>query len=191
VFIPRPETEVLAGLAIERVPSGGVVLEPCTGTGAVACAVATESAASLVVATDVSADAVALARENAARCGEDAVRVLEGDLFQPVDPGLRGAVNLIVSNPPYLAEAEVAACEPEVRDWDPRAALTPGPTGLELTARLCTAAPTWLKPGGTLLLEIDPRRTAAHTAQATAAGLRNVHVLPDLTATPRVLAAER
>jgi release factor glutamine methyltransferase len=190
VFIPRPETEVLAGLAIERVPSGGTVVEPCTGTGAVACTVATEASPSLVVATDVSPAAVVLARENAARTGAFAVQVLEGDLLAPVDPALRGAVDVIVSNPPYLASADLASCEPEVRDWDPHPALVAGPTGLEGTARLSIAATEWLKPGGTLLLEIDPRRAPAHAEQARAAGLRNVRVLPDLTQSPRVLAAE-
>ena len=192
VFIPRPETEVLAGEAVRLCAPGAVVVEPCTGTGAVACAIATEAAPSVVVATDVSPLAVALARENAARCGAaHAVRVLAGDLLAPVPRELRGAVDLIVSNPPYLSAAELAACEPEVRDWDPPDALVSGAGGLEHSARLCAAAAAWLKPGGTLLLEIDPRRVDAHIAQARGAGLRGARVLPDLTQTPRVLVARR
>jgi release factor glutamine methyltransferase len=188
VFIPRPETETLAGEAIARVPAGGVVVEPCTGTGAVACAVATESQAEVVVATDRSETAVALARENAAACGAR-IEVLAGDLLAPVDPALRGRVDVLVSNPPYLAEAELAATEPEVRDWDPPAALVAGPTGHEVTDRLIVVATDWLKPGGWLLLEVDERRAAETARRARAAGLTEAGVVSDPTGRDRVVIA--
>jgi len=188
VFIPRPETEVLAGEAIARVPKGGVVVEPCTGTGAVACAVATEASPRRVIATDVSPLAVALARENAARTGASAVEVLPGDLLDPCPLSLRGAVDVLVSNPPYLTPAELATAEPEVRDWDPPEALVSGLGGMEHTARLCAAAPTWLRDGGWLLLEVDPSRAEATACLAESAGLRHVQVLPDLTGRPRIVA---
>lgn len=189
VFIPRPETETLAGAAIERTHAGGVVLEPCTGSGAVACAVADEmEGGATVVATDSSAAAVALARANAARCGV-AVDVVLGDLLAPVDRALRGRVHVLVSNPPYLAAAELAALEPEVRQWDPLRALVSGPTGHEVSDRLIAAAPGWLRPRGWLLLEVDERRARECAARARAAGFDDASVLPDLAGRDRVVAA--
>ncbi|MGH8934068.1 MAG: peptide chain release factor N(5)-glutamine methyltransferase [Egibacteraceae bacterium] len=191
VFVPRPETEVLAGEAIARVPDGGVVVEPCTGTGAVACAVATEASPRLVIATDVSPLAVTLARENAVRTRASAVEVLRGDLLDPYPLTLRGAVDVLVSNPPYLTTAELATAQPEVRDWDPREALVSGSGGMEHTARLCAAAPTWLRDGGWLLLEVDPSRAEATARLTTTAGLANVHIIPDLTGRSRIVAAQQ
>jgi release factor glutamine methyltransferase len=191
VFIPRPETEVLAGEAIARVPAGGVVVEPCTGTGAVACAVATESEAARVVATDVSEAAVALATVNAARCGAATVEVEHGDLLEPVDPALRGAVDVLVSNPPYVAAGETAGLEPEVTEWDPRQALVSGPTGHEVSDRLISAAARWLRPGGWLLLEVGETRANETARRCRAAGLAEADVVADLTGRDRVVAARR
>ncbi|MGH8905817.1 MAG: peptide chain release factor N(5)-glutamine methyltransferase [Egibacteraceae bacterium] len=190
VFIPRPETEVLAGEAIARVPPGGVVVEPCTGTGAVACAVATEASPRLVVATDVSPAAVALARQNAARAGARAVRVLAGDLLEPVPAELRGAVDVLVANPPYLTPDQLVTAEPEVRDWDPPRALVSGPDGHEHAARLCAAAAQWLRPGGWLLLEVDPSRAQATAHLAETASLHDVRILPDLLGRPRIVTGQ-
>jgi release factor glutamine methyltransferase len=188
VFIPRPETEVLAGEAIARTPPDGVVVEPCTGSGAVACAVAQEAAARLVVATDRSPDAVALARDNAARAGLD-VTVLCGELLDPVPPGLRGAVDVLVANPPYVATAELAGLEPEVRDWDPVAALVAGATGHEVSDALLAAAPAWLAPGGWLLLEVDSTRARETARRCLAAGFADAQVVADLTGRDRVVVA--
>lgn len=189
VFIPRPETEVLAGEAIARVPPGGVVVEPCTGTGAVACAVATEARPRTVVATDSSEAAVALARQNAARTGSCNVQVHCGDLLDPVPAELRGAVDVLVSNPPYLTLEEFVAAESEVRDWDPSEALVAGFDGTEVAARLIAAASQWLRPGGWLLVEVDPARAEPTAILARAAGLTDVTVIPDLAGRPRIAAA--
>lgn len=189
VFVPRPETEVLAGEAVAATPVGGVVVEPCTGSGAVACAVADEAAPATVVATDLSPAAVALARANAARHGLD-VAVAQGDLLAPVPAHLRGAVDVLVCNPPYLTPAELAEAEPEVRH-DPDVALVAGPTGQEVVDRLLDEAPAWLRPGGRLLIELDPRRAPASVARARARGYDDVTVLRDLTGTDRILSAHR
>lgn len=188
VFIPRPETEILAGEAIAKVPEGGVVVEPCTGTGAIACAVAHESQAGAVVATDISHAAVELARSNAKRT-DLPVEVLQGDLLAPVDARLRGAVDVLVCNPPYLTPDDLLGREPEVLDWDPIEALVSGPSGHEITDRLITDAVAWLRPGGWLLLEIDSSRATQTAQRADAAGLVEVSVLRDLTGADRIVAA--
>lgn len=190
VFVPRPETEVLAGEAIARVHSGGVVVEPCTGTGAIACAVADEVGGCTVVATDVSAAAVALARRNAERAGVD-VLVAQGDLLEPLPTRLRGAVDVLVCNPPYLTAAERAVTDPEVLLHDPEAALVAGPSGHEVTDRLIAEARAWLRPGGWLLLETDSVRAGETARRAAAAGYAEAVVLPDLTGRDRVVLARR
>lgn len=188
VFIPRPETEVLAGEAIARTPPGGVVVEPCTGSGAVACAVAREARPGRVVASDVSAGAVALARANAQRAGVD-IEVVRGDLLAPMPADLRGTVDVLVSNPPYLATGELAALDPEVRDHDPVAALVAGPTGHEVANRLLTEGTEWLRPGGWLLIEVDEQRAPETAARARAVGLVEVAVVSDLTGRDRIVRA--
>lgn len=190
VFIPRPETEVLAGLAVERVGESGIVIEPCTGTGAIGCSVATESRAGEVLATDTSAVAVELARANAIRAGA-ALTVMHGDLLAPVPRRVQGRVDVIVSNPPYLTPEEVADLEPEVAAWDPMAALVSGSSGHEVSDRLIAAAADWLRPGGWLLLEVDSSRAAATARRATHEGLQGAAVLPDLTGADRIVAARR
>jgi release factor glutamine methyltransferase len=191
VFLPRPETEVVAGVAVAHLPPGGLAIEPCTGTGAIACALAQEVPGARVVATDRSGAAVALARANAARLGLAHVDVRQGDLLAPVPPALRGQVDVLVSNPPYLAEAELDGLEPEVRGHDPRDALVAGPTGHEVTDRLLAAAGAWLRPGGRLVLETADTRAAVTAERAGAAGLTEVAVLPDLTGRDRVVVARR
>ncbi|HWB71637.1 MAG TPA: peptide chain release factor N(5)-glutamine methyltransferase, partial [Egibacteraceae bacterium] len=168
VFIPRPETEVLAGEAVARTPPGGLVVEPCTGSGAVACAVAHE-AGCVVVATDSAPAAASLARTNAARWGLP-VKVVEGDLFEPLPAALRAKVDVVVCNPPYVAAGELAGLEPEVAEWDPAPALVAGPTGHEVSDRVVAQAPSWLRPGGWLLLEVADTRARAVAARCRAAG---------------------
>ena len=190
VFIPRPETEVLAGEAIRRVRDGGIVVEPCTGTGAIACSVATESGAATVFATDLSRAAVDLARANATRTGA-AVTVFHGDLLDPVPREVRGRVDVLVSNPPYLTPGELDSVEPEVSRWDPVTALVSGPSGHEVTDRLIAAAGEWLRPGGWLLVEVDAARAGETAGRARAAGLSEVEVPLDLTGAERIIAARR
>ncbi len=188
VFIPRPETEVLVDLALDRLDGGAVVIEPCTGTGAIACAIASEASPDRVVATDVNPLAVDLARRNAAPF--PTVEVVHGSLFGGVDMDLIGTVDAIVCNPPYLDPSQMAAAEPEVRDHDPVEALVGGESGWEVIADLVAAAPYWLRPGGWILVEDDPSRVD-QTAQALDHHVGPATVQPDLTGRPRFALAQR
>lgn len=190
VFVPRPETELLVELALELLPAGALVVEPCTGSGAVACAIAVERPDTRVIATDVADAAVTLAADNAARLGAD-VDVRRGDLVAPVPDVHRGRVDLLICNPPYLADAEVAHLPQEVADWDPAAALVAGSTGHEVSDRLIALAATWLRPGGWLLLELDERRVGQVADRASAAGLTDVDAIGDLTGRARFVRARR
>lgn len=200
VFVPRPETEVLAMHAVEaaRRHAAPVIVEPCTGSGAVAAMLLAHVPGAHIVATDVDPAAVALAEENLARvrtgaCGRPAARgasaqVRVGDLLTPVPPELRGHVDVLVANPPYLPASDARQWEPEVHH-DPPAALIGGPDGHELVDRLLAEAARWLAADGTLLVEIDARRAPEVVQLATAAGLADAQLVDDLAGTPRVLHA--
>lgn len=190
VFIPRPETELLAGEAIQRTPAGGLVVEPCTGSGAIACAVAAELPGVRVLASDCSPQAISLARENAARCGV-AVELTVGELLTGTDPGVRGTADVVVCNPPYVAAGELESLPPEVAEWEPRQALVGGENGDELTDRLLGEAPSWLREGGWAVVEVDANRAGRCAAAASRAGLVDVAVLDDLAGRPRILIARR
>ena len=190
VFIPRPETELLVELVLDRLPADGVVVEPCTGSGAIACAIAVERPGPPVVATDRDPAAVALAAHNAARLGA-AVDVRQGMLLAPVPRYLRGRTAVLVSNPPYLADDEVADLPQDVARWDPVAALVAGATGHEVSDALIAAAVEWLAPGGWLALELDERRVDEAAARARAVGLTAASAVADLAGRPRFVLARR
>lgn len=148
VLIPRPETEELAALAVEEVRSGKKrVLELCTGSGCVAIALAKETDGS-VTATDISADALALAKENAEANGAS-VAFLESDLFEKVE----GVYDVIVANPPYIPRAEISSLQREVKEFEPLLALDGGEDGLEFYRRIAAEVSRYLTDGGVLLLE--------------------------------------
>lgn len=207
VFVPRPETEVLAGLAVDA--CAGVerplVAEPCTGTGAVTCALLAEVPGVHVLASDVDEEAVDLARRNVARVLDGRAtpppwrpsagaraEVARGHLLEPfVDDDHRGRLDVLVTNPPYLPAADLASLEPEVAEHDPRAALVGGPDGHEVVEELLRLAASWLRPGGTVVVEIDDRRGPDAARAAAAAGLVDVRVVPDLTGRDRVVVATR
>ena len=186
VFIPRPETEILVDVALEALDGVAMpaVVDLCTGSGAVALAIADEQPGARVWATDRSEDAVMLSKENAARLGLS-VETLLGDLFEPLPADLRGAIDLVVANPPYLPEADEPALPPEVRA-DPRDALFGGP---ELTSRLFAGAASWLRSGGMVAIEIGEDAAGSTVALAQAAGLMEPRVRTDLAGRDRVVAA--
>jgi release factor glutamine methyltransferase len=190
VFIPRPETELMVELVLAVVPAGGVVVETCSGSGAIACAIAVERPDLRVVAIDSDPAAVDLTAENAVDLGAN-VDVRRGELLDPVPAVLHGRVDVVVANPPYLAAGEVADLEPEVVAWDPPAALVAGPTGHEVSDALIASAPRYLAPGGCLVLELDERRVPETAIRAREAGLVSVQIHVDLASRPRFVSACR
>ncbi len=194
VLIPRPETEVVAGLAIDALPAEGtaVAVDLGTGSGAIALSLAAERWPRVEVwATDASADALAVARANLAGLGRraGAVRLAEGDWYGALPDELRGGVDVVASNPPYVAAGD--ELPPEVADWEPRSALVPGPTGLEAIERIVAEAPSWLAPRGALVVEIGESQGAAVSALAEAAGFADIAIRPDLAGRDRALVARR
>jgi len=191
VLIPRPETEVVAGLAIDAAAAldrTAVVVDLGTGSGAIALSVAAERWPHVEVwATDASADALSVARANLAGLGRrsSVVRLVEGDWFAALPDDLRGRVDVVVSNPPYVAAAEPLPSE--VARWEPAAALRSGPDGLDDLRRIIADAPRWLAPGGVLVTEIGETQGAAVTGLAAAAGLADATIAPDLAGRDRAL----
>jgi release factor glutamine methyltransferase len=162
VLIPRPETEQLYEIAVDKLAGIGhpLVIDLCTGSGNLALAIKHAVPAARVVATDLSPGAVAVAGENAARLALD-VEIAQGDLFEAVTAELAGAVDLIVSNPPYVTRDECALLPAEVAEWEPDLALDGGATGLDVLRRIADEAANWLRPGGWLLCEIGERHGTA------------------------------
>jgi release factor glutamine methyltransferase len=188
-LIPRPETEQLVALLSERGgPAPASILDLGTGSGALALACAAHFRAAEVVAVDRSAEALALARENAARCGlESRVRFLESDWFSALDPAAR--FELIVANPPYLSDAEVRAAEPEVRDFEPRGALSAGADGAADLERILREGRGRLADGGLLACETGPDQHARLLAVAAAAGYARAESRRDLAGRDRFILA--
>jgi release factor glutamine methyltransferase len=208
VLIPRPETEHTVEVALREAARLGLrtggrgawdgtrttahVADLGTGSGAIALALATRLPDAQVWATDRSAAAVAVARANLAGAGSAAtrVRLAEGDWFAALPDDLRASFDLIVSNPPYVAEREVADLPPEVAHYEPVNALVSGPTGLEAIEHVIAGSPEYLTPGrGTLVVEIAPHQSVATRALAEAAGFTEVLVERDLAGRDRVLVA--
>ncbi len=159
-LIPRPETEQVWETAVSILRQAGAgkpIVDVGTGSGVLALALKRVFPSASVYATDSSEEALALAVENAAVLGLD-VRFLPGDLFEPLPCGLHGRVGLVVSNPPYVSEAEFDRLPVEIRDHEPRWALVAGPEGTEILARIAEEARVWLGNGGWLVCEIGERQ---------------------------------
>ncbi|MEU4092594.1 putative protein N(5)-glutamine methyltransferase [Streptomyces sp. NPDC026673] len=187
VFVPRRRTEFLAreavrlGRALDR--PGAVVVDLCCGSGAVGAVLAAALDRPVLHAADVDAAAVACARRNLAPA-DGRVHVHEGDLYAPLPARLRGRVDVLVANVPYVPTGAVGLLPPEARDHEPRVALDGGADGLDVLRRVAAAAPSWLAPGGHLLIETSEEQAPAAVAAVGGAGLRaRVVVSEELSAT--------
>lgn len=184
VLDPRPETEALVALALEG-PAPAAVLDLGTGSGAILATLLAEWPAAIGLGIDLSAAALAVAAENARRLG---VAGRAGFVRADWLAGVGGPFGLVVANPPYVAAAEMAGLAPEVRDWEPRMALTPGPRGLEAYERIAVGLGAALAPKGRALLEIGAAQGAEAAGLFAAAGFA-VRVWPDLDGRDRVIEA--
>jgi release factor glutamine methyltransferase len=188
-LVPRPETELLAGWAIELLAGtpAPLAIDVGTGSGCIACAVAAEHPGARVVAVEVSRGAVQLARDNVVRLGlAGRVTVEESDLFSALPP-MRA--DLVVANPPYLPGGLLDSLAPEVSRYDPRLALDGGADGLDLIGRRVDEAPRWLAPGGWLVLETaGGEQIPEVVARMKAAGFARVETRPDLAGVVRFVA---
>lgn len=200
VLIPRPETEQVAEAALAALdevladrPAGhrGLAVDLGTGSGALALAIAAERPGTEVWATERSAGAVEVARANLAGLGMagSRVRVVAGSWFEPLPAELAGAVDLVVSNPPYIGTAEPVARS--VVDWEPADALFAGPTGLAAYEAIVPEARRWLAPGGALVLELGAGQADDVAALADGAGFGRLQVVADLAGLDRALVARR
>jgi release factor glutamine methyltransferase len=199
VFIPRPETELLVEQSLlilcektfEQNPS---VLEIGTGSGAIAIALAKEAKHIFLVATDISRDALALAKENAKSAGvQDRIQFVNSDLLGSFHSSKeRGAFDLILSNPPYIIRSEIGSLAKEVRDHEPMIALDGGEDGLEFYRHLISQAPSSLREGGWLLLEVGHGQAemVARQIQGSETFLEP-KILPDLAGIQRVVKARK
>jgi len=194
VLVPRPETELLASWALELLPppSGRspLVLDVGTGSGCIAAALASERRDLTIVAVDVSPAAVAVARDNIAALGlGDRVSVVVSDLFSALSPT---RVDLIVSNPPYIATGELATLAPEITEHEPRIAVDGGADGLAVATRLVREAPAWLRPGAALVLETGGDEQVESVMRAMReAGFVDVASRRDLAGVTRFVSGRR
>ncbi len=185
-LIPRPDTESVVDAALEVVDRGGGfsrVLDVGTGSGAIAIAIAQERPSCDVYATDHSEGALRIARRNAARAGTK-VQFHRADLARGLDV-LEGCVDLLVSNPPYVRSADIPKLAPEVRDWDPRAALDGGPDGLGFYRRIFAEAGPLLADGADVVLEVGDGQAEDVLELGRRAGYAPLGTRVDLTGTPR------
>ena len=185
-LIPRPETEGLVELLLQRVGTGRVA-DIGTGSGCIALSLAVEGAYDEVIGVDLSADALALARLNLESVTAR-VSLVQADLCAPLG---YGTVDALISNPPYLTVAEYSSLESSVRNWEPAVALVSGDDGMAATTRLLDEGRDVVRPGGWLALEVDCSRAVTTARQASAFGWSAVSVHKDLFGRERYLLAQR
>jgi release factor glutamine methyltransferase len=191
VLIPRPDTELLAERAIAAVDAregdAPLVVDLGTGTGILAISVALETDAR-VLAVDAAPAAVECARANLASLGPaERVGVVRGDWWDALPDRFAGQVEVVVSNPPYVADADYALLAPEIREYEPRLALTPDGDPLAYYRRTAAGLPRWLAPGGHLLVEVGAGQAADVSAILTDAHVTDIKIHPDLSGIERVV----
>ncbi|MBL8052886.1 MAG: peptide chain release factor N(5)-glutamine methyltransferase [Nitrospira sp.] len=196
VLIPRPETELLIQESLRegRFVEGAVLVDVGTGSGCVAVTLATILDGMRIFALDCSHAALKVAKGNADRHGVgDKIIWLEGDLLSPLKECVGvGTVDAIISNPPYIAEADWAGLQPEVRDYEPRGALLAGPQGIEFHVRLIHDSKEFLAPGGLLVMELGQNQAPlVRRAVEEATGYTGLQTVEDEAGIERILIARR
>ncbi len=185
-LVPRPETELLVEAALAALPEDGTLLDLCTGSGCIAVTVALERPRARVVATDLSSEALGLARENAEALGAR-VEILQGDLYAPVPAELR--FDVVTANPPYVPSPEVAGLAREI-SHEPPLALDGGEGGLSVARRVAAGAPARLRPGGVLVVEMHESHREALPRLCLEAGFERAEANKDLAGLWRYLVAK-
>lgn len=187
VLVPRPDTETLVEVALSRTAHLSMsmrALDLCTGSGCVAITLARERPTGFVVATDLSEDAVAVARDNAQRLGAYNISIRVGHLFEPAQ-GMR--FEIVAANPPYVPSAEIASLSPDIREHEPRLALDGGDTGTSVTAEIVRNAREFLVPGGALAVEVGAGQAREVEALFVRAGFADVRRALDYGKIERVV----
>ncbi|WMX48165.1 putative protein N(5)-glutamine methyltransferase [Streptomyces roseicoloratus] len=187
VFVPRRRTEFLVGRAVALARPGAVCVDLCCGSGAAGAVLLASVPDAEVHASDIEPAAVRCARRNIEPRGG---RVYEGDLFEPLPGALRGRIEVLVANVPYVPSEDVALLPPEARDHEPLVALDGGADGLDVLRRVAAGAAQWLAPGGRLLVETSERQAGEAVAAVTAHGL-GAEILEDEELYATVLVATR
>jgi release factor glutamine methyltransferase len=185
VLIPRPETEIVAEQAMHRLPSGGTIVDVGTGSGAIALSVADERRDARVYATEISEAALGWARRNCSNLQLN-IGLVRGDLFDGLPRDLAGKVDVVVSNPPYVAVSDADTLPPEVVDHEPDEALFAGTEGLHVIADIAARARAWLRTGGWLVLEMGFDQSEAVLQLLADGGYEEVAAHPDLAGHLRV-----
>jgi release factor glutamine methyltransferase len=192
VFVPRPETEIVAERAARHLAESGrrppVAVDLCTGSGAIACFLAEEVPGARVLATEIDPGALVWARRN---LRGRPVELLEGDLDEPLPADLEGGVDVLVANVPYVPASAMRLLPRDVHEHEPRLALEGGPDGLDVLRRVVARAPHWLAPGGWLVCEIGADQGEAAAALLEEQRLVAVGVRPDLAGRDRVVEGRR
>lgn len=188
VLIPRPETEILVEQALSLYPGQGMVCDLCTGSGAIALAMAKNLPQTSFVGSDLSEEALYWARKNQQTNDLQNVTFLQGDLFQPIAKEIR--FSLLTANPPYVSTQEYQELPGVVRDYEPELALLAGKEGLDLIARIICLAPAHLLPKAWILLEIGAAQGAAVCELLTAKQYVNVHIRKDYAGKDRIAIAQ-
>lgn len=184
VFVPRPQTQAMARRAAELVPADGIGVDLCTGSGAVAAVLATGCPDGSVLATDDDSVAIACARKNG-------VEALLGDLDEPLPHALRGKVDVLTAVVPYVPSEELHLLPRDVLDHEPRAALDGGPAGTTVLLRAVKAAAAWLRPGGSVVLELGGDQARAVGTNLAALGFEEIRVHQDDDGRDRSIEARR
>lgn len=188
VLIPRPDTEALVDVALSRsshVSLSMRMLDLCTGSGCVAISVARQRPTGKVVASDLSPDALAVARDNALRLGAYNMAFVESDLFASIDA--KQKFDVITANPPYILTSDIDGLQPDIKEFEPRLALDGGADGLDLVRKIVDAAPDHLVPGGVLALEIGMGEADATKSLLESRGFTEVRADRDYAKIERVV----